>query len=38
LIVKQICEQFSISRGAFYNYLRPRGVESGAPRPKKNQP
>jgi DNA invertase Pin-like site-specific DNA recombinase len=32
LTVKEICEQLSISRGTFYNYLRYRGVNIGAPR------
>ena len=32
LAVKEICEQLSISRGTFYNYLRYRGVNIGAPR------
>jgi DNA invertase Pin-like site-specific DNA recombinase len=27
LTVKQICQQLSISRGTFYNYLRHRGVD-----------
>lgn len=26
LTVKEICDQLSISRGTFYNYLRHRGV------------
>jgi DNA invertase Pin-like site-specific DNA recombinase len=32
LTVKEICEQLSISRGTFYNYLRYRGVNIGVPR------
>ena len=28
----EICEQLSISRGTFYNYLRYREVNIGAPR------
>jgi DNA invertase Pin-like site-specific DNA recombinase len=32
LTVKEICEQLSISKGTFYNYLRHRGVKIGAPR------
>jgi DNA invertase Pin-like site-specific DNA recombinase len=32
LTVKEICEQLSISRGTFYNYLRYRGVNIGALR------
>ena len=32
LTVKEICEQLSISRGTFYNYLRYREVNIGAPR------
>ena len=32
LTVREICEQLSISRGTFYNYLRHRGVEVGMPR------
>ena len=32
LTVKEICEQLSIARGTFYNYLRYRGVNIGAPR------
>lgn len=32
LTVKEICEQLSISKGTFYNYLHHRGVEIGAPR------
>lgn len=32
LTVKEICEQLSISRGTFYNYLRYRGANIGAPR------
>ena len=32
LTVKEICEQLSISKGTFYNYLRHRGVNVGAPR------
>ena len=35
LTVKEICQQLSIARGTFYNYLRYRGVEVGAPRKKK---
>jgi DNA invertase Pin-like site-specific DNA recombinase len=29
LTVKEICEQLSISKGTFYNYLRNRGVSTG---------
>ncbi len=32
LTVQQICEQLSISKMTFYNYLRYRGVEIGSPR------
>lgn len=32
LTVKEICEQLSISKGTFYNYLHHRGVETGVPR------
>lgn len=32
LTVKEICEQISVSKGTFYNYLRHRGVNVGAPR------
>lgn len=32
LTVKEICEQLSISKGTFYNYLRYRGVSIGVPR------
>lgn len=32
LTVKQICQQLSISRGTFYNYLRHRGVDVGSSR------
>jgi DNA invertase Pin-like site-specific DNA recombinase len=32
LTVKEICEQISVSKGTFYNYLRYRGIEVGAPR------
>lgn len=35
LTVKEICQQLSISRGTFYNYLRYRGVELGTPRKMK---
>lgn len=38
LTVKEICEQLSISRGTFYNYLRHQGVEPGAPRTRKASP
>ena len=31
LSITSICEQLSISRGTFYNYLRFRGVKTGAP-------
>lgn len=32
LTVREICEQLSISKGTFYNYLRHRGVEMGENR------
>lgn len=32
LTVKQICQQLSISRGTFYNYLRHRGVDLSSSR------
>ena len=32
LTVKEICEQLSISKGTFYNYLRYQGVSIGVPR------
>ena len=35
LTIKQICQQLSVSKSTFYNYLRHRGVEIGAPRQKK---
>jgi DNA invertase Pin-like site-specific DNA recombinase len=35
LTVKEICEQLSISKGTFYNYLHHREVEVGASRQKK---
>lgn len=31
LSVRQICQELSISRGTFYNYLRARGVKAGTP-------
>jgi DNA invertase Pin-like site-specific DNA recombinase len=31
LSVRQICQELSISRGTFYNYLRARGVKVGLP-------
>jgi DNA invertase Pin-like site-specific DNA recombinase len=31
LTVKEICDQLSISKGTFYNYLRHRGVKAGRP-------
>lgn len=34
LTVKDICEQLSISKMTFYNYLRYRGVQIGAARKK----
>lgn len=35
LTVREICEQLSISKGTFYNYLRHQGVEVGVTRRKK---
>lgn len=35
LTVREICEQLSISKGTFYNYLRQRGVEVGVNRRRK---
>jgi DNA invertase Pin-like site-specific DNA recombinase len=34
LTVQEICEQLSISKGTFYNYLHYRGVEVGQPAKK----
>ena len=34
LTVKEICQQLSISKGTFYNYLHHRGVQTGSTRGK----
>lgn len=34
LTVKEICQQLSISKGTFYNYLHHRGVQTGPVRGK----